>query len=113
VKLVGRGESILGLTDSDDIRAGEREGLPITAIPVDPEALRIPNTVAIIRGAQHHQQAERLFHYLSGEKVQAHLIEAGALDGGSFAANVSKADWDALARELEPATIALRQIFLR
>ncbi len=34
VKLVGRGEAAIGLTDSDDILAGQREGLPVAALDV-------------------------------------------------------------------------------
>jgi iron(III) transport system substrate-binding protein len=34
VKLVGRGEAAIGLTDSDDILAGQREGLPVAMLPV-------------------------------------------------------------------------------
>ena len=33
VKLVGRGEAAIGLTDSDDILAGQREGLPVAMLP--------------------------------------------------------------------------------
>ena len=34
VKMVGRGEAWIGLTDSDDIAAGQAEGLPIAALPM-------------------------------------------------------------------------------
>ena len=33
VNLVGRGEAWIGLTDSDDIAAGRRDGLPIAELP--------------------------------------------------------------------------------
>ena len=36
VKFVGRGEAWIGLTDSDDIAAGQREGFPIAAVPLIP-----------------------------------------------------------------------------
>src|SRR5262249_40609174 len=51
VQLVGRGEAWLGLTDSDDIAAGQREGLPIMALATDEYTLLIPNTVAVVRSA--------------------------------------------------------------
>src|SRR5436190_19258217 len=65
VKFVGRGEAVIGLTDFDDIRAAEREGLPVMALPTDVETVLIPNTVAICRGAPHPVEAKRLCEYLS------------------------------------------------
>ena len=53
VKLVGRGEAWIGLTDSDDIAAGQREGSPVTALPVDAGTLYIPNALGRIRYAPH------------------------------------------------------------
>ncbi len=83
VKFVGRGEAVLGLTDSDDILAGQREGLPIAAIPLAPEMLLIPNTVAVTRGAPHPDSAEQLFQYLQRPAVLTQLVKAGALEGSS------------------------------
>ena len=51
VQLVGRGEVALGLTDSDDIRAGLRNGLPIAGKPLGQDGLVIRNTLGHIRGA--------------------------------------------------------------
>ena len=59
VRLVGRGEAWIGLTDSDDISGGIREGLPLAAMPLTPETLLIPNTVAVVRGAPHGTEAEQ------------------------------------------------------
>ncbi|MEW6161559.1 MAG: substrate-binding domain-containing protein, partial [Verrucomicrobiota bacterium] len=64
VKLVGRGEAHFGLTDSDDVAAGQREGLPVAALPISEEALLIPNTVAVVRNAPHPEAAERLYQFL-------------------------------------------------
>ena len=114
VKLVGRGEAVVGLTDSDDIKAGEREGLPIAALPPTPESLRIPNTLAMLQGAPNAGAAKRLFDYLASETVQSTLVAASALEGVSSAGATSlSTNWMALARDLEPATETLRDIFLR
>ena len=113
VKLVGRGEAFVGLTDSDDIRAGERDGLPVAMVPHTPDSLRIPNSIAIVRGAPHRESAERLFQFLSSPDVQGQLAKAGALDEAAACGGDSNVDWGVIARELEPATAALRQIFLR
>jgi iron(III) transport system substrate-binding protein len=114
VKLVGRGEALVGITDSDDIKAGEREGLPIAALAPTAESLRIPNTIAILQGAPHAASAARLFEYVSSAAVQKQLIAVSALEEASTPSSQGMtADWDSLARDLEPATETLRQIFLR
>src|ERR1051325_3608753 len=53
VKLVARGEAWIGLTDSDDVLAGQKDGLPIESIILREEGLMINNTVALIRNAPH------------------------------------------------------------
>jgi iron(III) transport system substrate-binding protein len=52
-QLVAKGEAWIGLTDSDDIAAEQRESAPIVALPLTPESLLIPNTVAIVHGTPH------------------------------------------------------------
>jgi iron(III) transport system substrate-binding protein len=116
VKLVGKGEASIGLTDSDDIAEGQNNGLPIMPLPINEETLLIPNTVAVIRNAPHPEPAEKLFDFLQRPEVAERLIAAKALEGFS-AAKVStptlKPDWSFLLRDLEPVTAKLNQIFLR
>ena len=116
VQLVGRGEAWLGLTDSDDIAAGQREGLPILALPADEDTLLIPNTVAVVRSAPHPETAEKLFQYLQLDEVMNKLVTANALESAaSIPANAptQRLDWDALLRDLESATATLKVIFLK
>ena len=107
VKFVARGEAWIGLTDSDDIAAGQREALPIAVLdgrarhsvraddPPDgngahgvprpttdlvTETLLIPNTVAVIRNAPHPANAQRLFEYLQHREVAEKLVQADALE---------------------------------
>jgi iron(III) transport system substrate-binding protein len=116
VKLVGSGEAWLGLTDSDDIAAGRREGLPVAAMPLSAETLLIPNTVAVTRNAPHPEAAQRLFQYLQRPEVVKRLIAAHALEGissGTLPVPALKVNWDDLLRDLEGTTTKLNQIFLR
>jgi iron(III) transport system substrate-binding protein len=116
VSLVGRGEATVGLTDSDDIAAGQRNGLPVSALPMNAETLMIPNTVAIIRNAPNPGQAEKLFSYLQQPNVVQHLIANKALEGSSTAEiriPVLKPDWNALLREMDAALAELQNLFLR
>lgn len=115
VKQVARGEAWIGLTDSDDIAAGQREGLPIAALPLTEESLLIPNTVGVIRNAPHPANAERLFQYLQRQEVAEKLVAANALEHATYRTNATalNPDWDALLRNLETTTKQLNEIFLR
>ncbi len=115
VKFVARGEAWIGLTDSDDIAAGIREKLGVTAWPLSGESLLIPNTVAVIRGAPHPANAQKLFDYLQSRKVVDELVQAKALEGAVAPTNITtlKPDWDALLRDLDTTTKQLNEIFLR
>ncbi len=115
VKQVARGEAWLGLTDSDDIFAGQREGLPIAALPLTEESLLIPNTVAVIRNAPHPANAQKLFDYLQRRHVADKLVQANALESATAATETStlKPNWESLLRDLETTTKQLNEIFLR
>jgi iron(III) transport system substrate-binding protein len=116
VKAVGRGQAQLGLTDSDDIGDGQREGLPVAPLPMTGDTLLIPNTVAIIRGAPDPEPAEKLFKYLQSRGVVEALVRAHAIEGSSpdeIGIPTLRVDWAAVLHELEPATKELNQVFLR
>jgi iron(III) transport system substrate-binding protein len=116
VKMVGRGEAWIGLTDSDDIAAGQKEGLPLVSLPMTEETLLIPNTIAVVRGAPHPEAAQRLFEDMQRRDVLQQLVAAHALEGFSaseVAAPTLKPDWDALLRDLDATTADLCQVFLR
>jgi iron(III) transport system substrate-binding protein len=86
VRLVGSGEAWLGLTDSDDLAAGLRNGLPIASVPanafpVSDEFLRIRSSVGILRGAPNPTPARYLFAYLIDQSTTRKLVEANALEG--------------------------------
>ena len=115
VRQVARGEAWIGLTDSDDIIAGQREGLPIAALPLTAELLLIPNTVAVIRNTPHPESAQRLFEYLRRREIADQLVQANALEGAAEGADGTtlRPDWDALLRHLETTTKQLNEVFLR
>jgi len=115
-KLVAKGEAWVGLTDSDDIAAEQREGASIVPLPLTEESLLIPNTVAVVRGARHQQAAEKLYDYLQRPDVLEKLVAANALEGVSPPVGPSatlKPDWDKVLAELEVGTRELKRIFLR
>jgi iron(III) transport system substrate-binding protein len=115
VKLVGKGEALIGLTDSDDILAGQREGLPIATIDIGSDGLFIANTVCVIRGAPHPEQAQKLLAFLTRRETAEKLVRAGALFGAEKPQTNSPAepDWNGILQQMEPAIDQLREIFLR
>jgi iron(III) transport system substrate-binding protein len=116
VKAVGRGDAWIGLTDSDDIADGQREGLPVAELPMNQETLLIPNSVAVIRGAPNPKSAQRLFEYLQTRNVAEQLARASAIEGASREAvpvPTLQVDWPAVLRDLEHTTAELNRIFLR
>jgi len=116
VKLVAQGEAWVGMTDSDDIADGQREGLPVAPLPMSKETLLIPNTVAIGRGAPHPVAAQQLFDFLQRPEIVKRLAAANALEGISMS-DVSvptlNVNWDELLKDLETTTAKLNTIFLR
>jgi iron(III) transport system substrate-binding protein len=113
VRLVGRGEAVIGLTDFDDVAAGQREGLPIAALPMNAETLLIPNTVGVVRGAPHGTQAARLYEYLRSEAVASRLVELKALEGVQSDGSGLPMDWHTAHEELNAAVETMRRFFLR
>jgi iron(III) transport system substrate-binding protein len=113
VRFVGRGEAWIGLTDSDDVAAGQRAGLPITALPLTEESLLIPNTVAIIRGARNPAAAQALFDYLQKPVVIERLVAANALEGATPGTTSLAVDWRAVLHDVEAGTTTLQEIFVR
>jgi iron(III) transport system substrate-binding protein len=114
VVLVGRGEAWIGLTDSDDVAVGQAKGWPIAALPITRETLLIPNTVAVVEGCPHPVQARRLFEFLQRRAVGEILISAQALEGWTPGLRPGLTiPWDAVLKDLDPATADLKQVFLR
>jgi iron(III) transport system substrate-binding protein len=113
VKRVARGEALIGLTDSDDITAAQREGLPVAALPIFPESLLIPNTLGLVAKPKPNPTAEKLYEFLQSPAVREQLITAAALEPETPATNTLRPDWPALLRDLNRATDQLKEVFRR
>jgi iron(III) transport system substrate-binding protein len=82
--LVVSGELTYGMTDTDDACVAIQEGKPVEMVFLDQEPgglgiLLIPNTVAMIQGAPHTQQARQLLDYLASPETEAMLVQSGAI----------------------------------
>lgn len=117
VKMVGRGEAWIGLTDTDDVAAGQRDDLPVVRGPEWPAMqLFIPNTVAIVRGAPHPEHAQTLADYLQRSETVDWLLEAGAIqyaDTPEDGLAALQPDWKQLLADLDSTTEVLNEIFLK
>lgn len=113
VKLVGAGECAIGLTDSDDVVAGLRQGLPIATIAADRESIAIPSTIGFVRGAKRTESAGALSLYLARPQTIQRLIELGAIESSSVTSNLFQVDWDQALDDLETTAEFLQSVFLR
>ncbi len=111
VQLVGRGEVALGLTDSDDVRAGLKNGLPIAGQPLSRDGFVIRNSIGYIAGAPQPDLAKRLAKHLQSQPVIDSLISAGALDP-AIPSTTGKIAWPSVVMENERAVADLKSIFL-
>ncbi len=83
VRMVGQGRAALGLTDSDDVEVGQRNGLPIRILDGLEGFPRIRNSAVLVTGAPHAENGRRLIQYLQREGTVARLMDLGALEGGA------------------------------
>lgn len=114
VRMVARGQAVIGLTDSDDIAAAQREGLPVQGLPLPTAGWNLRNGVGLIRGAPHLIPGRALVDFLlSSEALQA-LQEVNALERETEEpGQATEVDWERLLRELPATSEHLRVSFLR
>ncbi len=93
--LVAEGACDFGFTDTDDAFVAIRQGKPVRMIPVRLDAtidgvrntIVLPNSVALINGARHEQNARRFIDFLLSEETEqilansaSHQIPLGTTD---------------------------------
>lgn len=83
VRAVASGEAHVGLTDTDDVFAGQRQGWPIDLIYIRHDTdehslgvMTIPNTVARVAGGPNPGSAARLMEFLVSEGVERRLAQS-------------------------------------
>lgn len=84
VQAVARGDADVGMTDTDDVWAAQRNGAKVDLVyPWHGEegergagTLVIPNTVALIKGAQNPAQAGQFIRFLLSERVERILAKS-------------------------------------
>ncbi|MBI1346921.1 extracellular solute-binding protein [bacterium] len=78
--LVAAGTCDAGWTDTDDTFVAKDAGFPVDMLPirVSRQTIAIPNTVAIIRGTKHRQEAEQLVDFLTSKEIELRLAKSTA-----------------------------------
>ncbi len=80
--LVADGELVMGLTDTDDSIGAIKRGAPVEMVFLDQGegfmgTLKIPNTVALVKGGPNREEAKVLIDYLLSEETVGDLVESG------------------------------------
>jgi iron(III) transport system substrate-binding protein len=112
VKMVGKGEALVGLTDSDDVLSGQHDGLPVDSIRLGADGFKIPNTASVVANAPHPVAAQKLVDYLQSPQVVAELQTAGAIEPIAQSAT-TQIDWTTLLASQNTNLEFLKGLFLR
>ncbi len=116
VRLVGAGECAIGLTDSDDIAAGQKQGQPIRALEANGESISIPSTIGLIHDAPHPAAAQALIDFLADPATVQKLVSVQALesvDPKPGNTPLFQVDWNEAFKNLQSALTYLQIIFVR
>ncbi|SFH67757.1 extracellular solute-binding protein [Planctomicrobium piriforme] len=78
--LVAQGACDFGWTDTDDFFIAKDDGAPVEMIPIriESETICLPNTVAIMRGAEHLKEAQQLADYLLSKETELKLAKSAS-----------------------------------
>ena len=118
VRAVGTGQRAAGLTDTDDVRVGIRNGYPLHSYPDARYPVRIHNSMARVSGAPNPENADRLIDYLQSAEVSMTLVDAGAADALPDSESLNNSqfnenEWERIIGALQDNQETLRQFFLR
>lgn len=114
----------VGLTDTDDVESGKRDGEPVELVFPDQKTwgtLLIPSTVSCIRGGPHPETAHQLVDYLLSPRGQTAFLSStrgfvallGEDESGGFpGVRGMKVDTEELLQQLHPSTEWVRKHFL-
>lgn len=127
--MVVSGELKVGLTDTDDAYAAVAKGEPVEIIFPDQDGLGtllIPNTVAMINGAPHCEEAKCLIDFLLSPEVEAKLARSASRQMPVRVAVAPPADMPSLqdirgmavhprdvAKQMPASSAWLKEVFLR
>ncbi|MDO5028927.1 MAG: extracellular solute-binding protein [Bacillota bacterium] len=113
---VSSGKVVFGLTDTDDAQEAMNKNTNLDILFLDQEtigALVIPNTVTIVKGSGHQDQAKAFIDYLQSQEAQEMMYESGWLDENISQINILKIDWLDLYYQLQRSKEEMTSLFIR
>lgn len=128
--MVVSGQLAAGLTDTDDALGAVEKGEPVKMIFPDQEegglgTLIVPNTVALVSGANHPEEGRQLIDYLLSKEVENVLVKAGwtnlsireaggaADEASSTAAKGMKVNLEEIYKQMEQSKVEMQELFVR
>ncbi len=110
------GKVPFGLTDTDDAEEGMSDNDTLDIFFLDQEgmgAFVIPNTVTIVEGAPHPEEAQQFIDYLLTDEAQEAMVGSGWLDANIENIRSIDMDWLELYHQLEPSKEDMTELFAR
>ncbi len=128
--MVVNGQLVVGLTDTDDALAAIEKGHQVEMIFPDQEkggigTLIVPNTVALISGANNPAAGKKLIDYILSKETEKMLIDAGWInlsiresddvhkDGLNAEVKGMKANLEEIYKQMNQAKDEMQEIFVR
>jgi iron(III) transport system substrate-binding protein len=79
VRMVTNGQADAAMTDTDDVYAAQAKGEAVAMVPLDQGGegvLAIPNTVALVKGGPHPEEARLLAAFLMSRRAEEMLAQS-------------------------------------
>ncbi|MCI0339722.1 MAG: extracellular solute-binding protein [Planctomycetales bacterium] len=136
MRAVSSGELAAGLTDTDDAHVAVKKGSPVRVVYPDQEegglgTPVLPNTVMVVKGCPHPQEARVLVDFLLGREVETRLAACDSVQipvradvalppavPAGFRMRLGeirrlRVDWDAVGQRMPEVIEEMRQAFVK
>jgi len=104
VRMVATGQADVCFTDTDDVYAAQRNGWPVAMNFLDQAGdgvLTIPNSAAVIKGADHPEEAGELMDFLLSEQLELMLVRSDSHNSPIHKALAEQFEQYAIAKPLD------------
>lgn len=122
--MAAAGQVAIGYTDTDDAKEAIEDGAPVAMVFPDQGengmgTLITPNTVAMIAGASHTEEAKQFIDYVVTRQMEEHLMEMGFFDlsvredgtEDGFSVKGMEISLNDIYKQLEQASMDMQEIF--
>lgn len=122
--MAAAGQVAIGYTDTDDAKEAIEDGAPVAMVFPDQGedgmgTLITPNTVSMIAGASHTEEAKQFIDYVVTRQMEEHLMEMGFFDlsvredgtEDGFSVKGMDISLNDIYKQLEQASVDMQEIF--